>query len=280
MKNLKKIIILSLFLVSFITSCDEDTNDSLDINDINNSLATFAIDNELIYDPTENIVNEIQVGVSTLSTNDRSFVVSLNTENTTLLDNFYSLTTTTGIIPAGSFFGSVSITSLGADNLTLPSSSDEIVLNLESLEGAVILESDVQERIPLAVQCPSVDLNNVVGSVSSFSNELAVAFGGTATDFGPSQVIAGPGENQITIISAYGLASSDDIILNVDSEGNVTNGSPEGTLIFVNGGATPTPVPVTGITGRVLTCINLIEISTRNAVFGGANSAWDLSIFL
>jgi len=281
MKNKTNLIkLLTGLLVVILSACEPNENAFLDVNNLDNSVARFQSGNTLVYNPVENVANEIQVGVSTLSSEDRTFELILNEEATTLPDNFYSIESLTGVIPAGSFVGSVIVTTLGAENSNLPSASARMSFTLDSLEDATLVTGSLLTvNVPLAVACPTVDLPEVSGFVNqqTMFNELAAAFGLPANAFGPSEVFVGPGENQLTIVGGFGTESSDDLIINVDPvTGEVSNASPEGTLIFINGGTLP--VPVTGIRGNVLTCINQIDIDVENAIFGGTLSAFTLTV--
>ena len=280
MKSINKLVLM-LFCVSIVAvGCDDSNNlnPTLDVNNQENAISRFQDGLILTYNPAENVENIISVGVSTVSDSDRQFVLSVN-DITTLEANFYEIQSLTGTIPAGSFVGSINVTTLGGDNVNLPGGTDQLVLNLDSVENATVTTGQERRAINLSVECPSVDLTQIVGSVTSFSNGLAVAFGLSSDAFGPGSVIAGPGENQVTIVGGFGLGSSDDIIINVDpTDGSITNATPEGALIFINGGTLP--VPITGISGKVLTCIGRISIDVDNEIFGGSNAQWNLTVNL
>ncbi|WP_299763254.1 hypothetical protein [uncultured Dokdonia sp.] len=271
MKYLYKIsFILTLLLV---VSCNEDDSIVLDVNDPANSIAQINGGTVLTFNPVEDVVNIVNIGVSTLSDSDRSYTVSIDMDNTTLESSFYNIPSLTGVIPAGSFIGELVI------NTPIPSSFPEtdavLTLVLESVEGAQLLEtSNLSEELGITVACPTVELELVVGEGVTTSNPLLEAFGVDATFSDPRTVVMGPGSDQITIIG--GLSpdiGSSDIILTVDLETGLATGTatPEETTedlplgnSFNNGGV---PTRTTLITGQILSCIGQISFTLDNGTF-------------
>jgi len=266
------IIAITMILVS----CNDDDRILLDVNDDANSIAQINGGTILVFNPVEDVTNILVVGVSTLSDQDRSFTVSLDLENSTLDPSFYNIPSLTSVIPAGSFVGEIIInTPIPA---AFPAADAFLRVNLESAEGAIILEEDfsnISEDIGVTVACPDVDLSLVVGSAVTTANPLLEAFGVPATFSDPRTVVMGPEDNQITVIGGLSpdLGSSD-IILTVDLETGLATGmaTPEETSeefplgnSFNNGG---TPTVTTFISGQVLTCIGQVTFTIENTTFG------------
>lgn len=262
MKNIK---IYALLLLAFLGACEADDQESiLDVNNLENTIAQLNGGSLLTFNPAEETTNFVTVGVSTVSDQARSFTIAIDEDNTTLDASFYNIPSLTGTIAAGSFTGDIEI--ITPVPVTLPESDLILSIELVSVEGATILESSLSEEdIPLTVACPSVDIENVIGNGVTVSNPVSVALGGPAPGNDPRTVIAGPGENQITIVG--GLVptfGATDIVLDIDPEtGEVSDAAPGGNSFDFNGGGTLT----TGITGVVLTCINRISIVVSNTRF-------------
>lgn len=216
-KNINFNFLFLCLFTMFMVSCEDDQNAFLDLNNLDDSLASFAIDNVLVYNPAENVDNQISVGVNTQSSVDRSFVVSLDEEDSTLDDSFYTIGSFTGVIPAGSFFGSITVTTLGGENPNLPGATDELVFNLESLEGATIESSNLQDEIGVSVECPSVDLSALPGTYAVTALSFGGSFPGESSL--PRTVVAGPGENQITVVEgAYPNFGGEELIATINPD--------------------------------------------------------------
>jgi hypothetical protein len=267
-----------LLILSFAIGCEAPEDEFFfDVENQDDAIAQFQASPVLVINPSANTDNTVSVGVSTVSNTDRSFQVSIS-EDSSLDASFFDIPSLTGVIPAGEFVGSITVTTLQTN--VFPAMGSSLVLDLDSVDGANLLDSSTtQVSLGFTVECPSVDISQIVGTAVTTNNTLLAAFGLAVTAADPRQVVQGPGENQVTIVGGFGVGSSEDVILNIDpSTGDITDGSPEGTLIFVNGGANPTPVPITGLSGRALTCINEISFSANNAIFGGALSSFTLTL--
>ncbi|MFP2997063.1 hypothetical protein ABN763_14195 [Spongiivirga sp. MCCC 1A20706] len=268
---MKKLVYI-LLIGFLIGSCDKDSQVTADSQGAQ-AIASFNGGEVLVINPAADTENRLVIGVSAASNVDRSFTLSVD-EDSSLDPTLYDIQLT-GIIPAGSYTGEALVTTFATTDF--PEQGDALILNLVSVDGATVVEGGARNTLSFGftVECPSFELSNIVGTATTVSNELLSAFGLEDTAADPRTVVEGPGENQITIVGGFGVSTSDDIILNIDpATGNITNGSPDGTLIFINGGTTP--VPVTGISGRALTCINQITIEAANGVFGGGFAAFTL----
>ncbi|WP_396597230.1 DUF1735 domain-containing protein [Dokdonia sp. R86516] len=268
--NKLKYIAASL-LVGFmtLTSCEDAEIPQVDAEN-GRAIAGFngaTTNRTVVFNPEAETTTTFTVGVSTLSSSDRTAQLSIDTDASTLAEELYSISTLNPVIPAGSFTVDFTVTTLGSPNL--PAVTDVIVLNLESVEGAEIL-NDSEDRLTLglAIECPTVDLSQVVGSAVTLENPLLEAFGVPATFSDLRTVIAGPEDNQITILGGISQdVGGTDTVLTIDLDTGfvISDQSSDGGVSFVNGG---TPIPTTKISGRVLTCINQIIINVDNDNFG------------
>ena len=257
---MKKIInFASLFLLGTIllVSCSEEETAIFDTTN-GRAIAGFnggASDTRVVFNPAQNTESTLRVGVSTLSSSDRSVVVSIDATST-LDPSFYTINTLTPVIPAGEFTADIVITTI--PGASLPGASDAVVLNLDSVEGAEILENSISSlSVGLDVQCPSVDISALAGSYDVTALGFAGFFG--ETDF-TREVIDGPGANQVTIVDGTFITEgADDLILTIDPE--------TGSIIGVNEDGIDSAASfgpnfyrlLPG--GRVLTCVGIIEMT-------------------
>ncbi|NER14970.1 hypothetical protein GWK08_16050 [Leptobacterium flavescens] len=245
--------------VLFLNSCSEDDRVFLDVTDPANSIAQFNTGEILVINPSADTQNSIIVGVSTISDSDRVITISVDASST-LDPSFYQIESLTPVIPAGQVTGEVIVTTFATD--IFPDGGDALVLNLESVEGATILDSSVSQlSVGTTVECPSVDIAAVIGDGANvLANEILTGgFGAPLSAGGLTRsVLAGPGENQVTIVGGVGFNGSQDLVLNIDPDtGAVSYGGEDNVTFFENAG---TPIPYTTVTGQALTCIGLIDI--------------------
>ncbi|MBR9854491.1 MAG: hypothetical protein GYB37_07925 [Algicola sp.] len=257
-KSLNKISLIFCVAALFF-SCEKR---EIPIFDIENGVPIAGFNGafeqtKITFNPSEDTENTITIGVSTLTNTDRSVNLSIDMEKTTLSEEFYSISTLSPVIPAGSFTTDITITTI-ASSEDLPGASDEIVLVLNSVEDAEFGDNSVTElSILLDVKCPSVDIAALVGTYDVVGSTFAGFFG--ETDF-TREVVAGPDENQITIIGGtYITEGADDLILTINPE--------TGSIIAVNEDGINAQVSygpnfysfLPG--GRVLTCVGIIEVN-------------------
>ncbi len=254
--HLYKIFVL-LFTGVLILSCEENERPIFDVEN-GRAIAGFnggREDTRVTFNPAENTESSITIGVSTLSTSDRSVQISVD-EESTLDPSFYSISTLNPSIPAGSFTVDIVITTIpGVD---LPAAADAVILNLDSVEGAEFLENSITTlNVGLDVQCPSVDISALAGNYDVVSSTFAAFFG--ETDF-TREVVLGPGDNQITIVDGtYINEGADDLILTIDpSDGSVIGVNEDGIDSQVSFGPNFYRL-LPG--GRVLTCVGIIEVT-------------------
>ncbi|MEK6152317.1 hypothetical protein WIW50_03615 [Flavobacteriaceae bacterium 3-367] len=252
-----KFIMLFLGILSMV-SCEEneipifDTENGRAIAGFNGGIANPRI----VFNPAADTESTVTIGVSTLSSSDRAVQLSVDANSTTLDPMFYAISTLSTVIPAGAFTTDIVITTRASS--ALPGASDAIVLVLDAVEGAEILDDSIDRlSIGLDVQCPSVDISALPGSYDVSFSTFASFFG--ETDF-TREVVAGPGENQITIIDGTHITEgAEDLVLTIDPEtGAIIGVNEDGINSAVSFGPNfYTLLPG----GRVLSCVGIIEVN-------------------
>ena len=244
-----------------LTSCEEDLVIFDSVN--GRSFATFQefSPSLITFNPAADTDNVYTVSVSTVSSSDRNVSVTVDPAST-LDPSFYTIQSLTPTIPAGEFSADIVVTTFAS--AVFPEAGSVLILNLESVQGAEVdasLGSILSYTLDFTVECPSVDIAGVVGvGATVLENELLTDGFLAPLEAGglTREVIAGPGENQITILDGVGFNGSEDIVLDVDPvSGNVSYAGSPDAIFFFNG---PDPINYTTVTGRVLTCIGLIEL--------------------
>lgn len=102
----------------------------------------------------------IEVGVTTSSDVDRTFMLSVDLDNTTATNDQYSLDSATLFIPAGSFVGQIRI--LG-DYANATTSGSVLVLKFDSFEEGVIAGFDNVYKLNIYQFCP-FNVSDFLGS--------------------------------------------------------------------------------------------------------------------
>ncbi len=258
-------IYLILFIASLVTvSCNDDDRILFD-SENGRAIAGFvggeptsSAPLSITLDPSQEIVNEIVIGVSTTSTSNRSVVVSLNEDLTTLDASFYTLGDLNPVIPAGEFSTSFTVTTNVPDQL--PNAADVIVFNLESVEGAEILDTGASQSVEtysITVSCPSVDLASIPGTYTVTASTFAAFFGETDFD---REIIQGATDNEFIVVDGvYLTEQSEDLIFTVDPE--------TGSIIAVDETKIASQVSfgpnnyVLQSGSRVLTCAGIVEFN-------------------
>ncbi|WP_340064871.1 DUF1735 domain-containing protein [Ascidiimonas aurantiaca] len=264
MKKILNKLSVMVIAVLAITSCADN---DIEIFDARNGRAIAGFSNPtesptVIFNPAEDTENTFTIGVSTVSDSDRAVVLEVDLDETTLDESYYSISTLNPVIPAGEFTVDIIVTTFGSD--VLPGSSDFIALNLVSVEGAEILaESRSELEIGLDVRCPDVQLDTLPGSYTVTRSTFAAFFGETDFD---REVIAGPGENQLTIVGGtYITEGAEDLIITIDPETGAVTAVDE-TKIASQVFSSPNTYRFQP-GGRVLTCVGIIQVSLD---FGGS----------
>ena len=131
MKKIK--IIIASFLVFGFLGCDQKDNINTVYDNVNGqTLIAFqgtSSDLSVVIDDTGSV--DVTIESSTVSTSDRSVSVSVDPSSTANPEN-YSLSTTTVVIPAGTHFGTLTIS--GVDN-SVETTAETIVLNIDSVSA-------------------------------------------------------------------------------------------------------------------------------------------------
>lgn len=145
MKNIVKIICLTILIIS-CGDFEPVVYDNVD----GQTLAFFdksTSNLEVIIDDVGSV--DVKIGLSTLSTIDRTVTVAIVPESTTAAADMYSFNPNVSI-PANSYFGNLTIT--GIDN-NVETSAELITLKIESVEGNGIA-STATHAVSIFQICP------------------------------------------------------------------------------------------------------------------------------
>jgi hypothetical protein len=174
-KYLLKITAIALF-IGVIVGCESDNV----MYGGEQALAAFVKDVASL--PVDEAgVSSIKIGVevSTVSTTDRTIVVSVDPKST-ILATQYKLDAATLVIPAGSYLGEIVVT--GNFNNLVANQTVTLFLNLDSVGDATLEKNGKAFELLVYKSCPS----DLAGTYSVLSS-------GSSTDSGPT-----PAENPIT----------------------------------------------------------------------------------
>jgi len=143
---MKKIAILFIGALFLFTSCEETQSP---IYDGSQTLAYFngtTSSLEVEINNTNSI--DISVGASTISSSDRTVAVSVDVDNTTAAADIYSFPSSV-TIPAGEFFGTLTVTAVDNGLTTQP---ETLSLQIDSIDGGV--GSSVLHTVSIVEICP------------------------------------------------------------------------------------------------------------------------------
>lgn len=147
MKKIAFILIAAIFFIS----CDE--NEQKYFDNINGQTLAFfdksSSNLEIEIDQTGS--NDIQIGVTTLSSSARTISVSVDLDNSTAAVDTYTVPTTV-TIPANEYFGTLTVT--GVDN-NVETTPESVILKLESVENGIV--SSTNHTISVYQICPIPD---------------------------------------------------------------------------------------------------------------------------
>ena len=178
---MKKIAILLIGALFMFTSCEETQSP---IYDGSQTLAYFngtASTLEVEINQTNTI--DIEVGVSTISTEARTVAVSVDADNTSATNGMYSFASTV-TIPANEYFGSLTITGID-DGLT--TAGETLSIKIDSVDGGVgsseVHTVTLVEICPIAATFATGDytLNFVSGGIGAAGFAPALGTGVTVT---------------------------------------------------------------------------------------------------
>lgn len=255
MKNLVYKISLLFAVALLAVSCAEN---EVPIFDVENGRAIAGFNGgtstpKVIFNPAENTTSIIKVGVSALSSSDRSLSFEIDEEASTLDPSLYTIEFPS-VIPAGEFTADIVVTTIAS--LNIPSAADAVVINLLDVEGAEFLENSITTiDLGVTVRCPEIIIDDFVGTYDVIQHRFDAFFPGAVAT---RTVVAGPGPNQITIVEgAVAQENPDPLILNVDDTGSVSFGGDASDIHFFTFG----PGVYGQVTGSGLSCAGLIDIT-------------------
>ncbi len=280
-KNIVKSIV-ALLVVFGLNACQDDGIPMFDTTN-GRAIAGFNGNNatpKIIFNPSADTENIITVGVSTKSSSDRTVQLSIVDSITTLDPSFYKISTLTPVIKAGDFTTDIIVTTISGS--TLPGSSDVIGLSLNSVEGAEILsESEADLLIGLSVKCPSTDIASIPGTYKIITDDF-----GTSVGDDQFEMIAGPGDNQVTMVNPFDQPNPDAggeqnymVTIDIDPETGVAKVSKQAAWHYSNFAASPDygEGRVEG-GGLALTCIGQIQLTLENTVDAGSFGSYELIV--
>src|SRR5690554_2750974 len=149
MKNIL-IKLSSLFLfVGILTSCEEDTvqfSSSVDMAKFESASIAFPVS------PQNNAV-EVEISITKVSESDRTISVSIDQEASTALPEYYTIDSSTLIIPAGEYIGKVKLS--GNFDEIPEAGTFGLVLKLDSVDGAQIDPNNSTATLSIYRVCPT-----------------------------------------------------------------------------------------------------------------------------
>lgn len=236
------------------------------------SIATFTNKEigDLLVSPSADFVTPINVNVSTTSTVDRIATISIDPAST-LDPSVYNLESNTFTIPAGSHFGTVNIITLAGASFN---TNDGLIIHLDSVDGAQIVEGSIAPIKILLVA--------TVGC-TFISDDTVGTWTITQDDFGSSvgdntfEVIAGPGENQVTMINPFDHVNPDtgqgdyDIIIDIAPNSGSASIAKQAAWHCDNFGCGFGEGSINSDgNGKVLSCAGTMEFDLKHTVSAGS----------
>ncbi len=146
MKNILKIAFLSLTILLFFSSCDDEVDrviyDGLAASD--RTLITFPQSSVMLPVPeTESRSIDVAINASTISSSDRTYNIVLNADETTVNVDAYTLPTSV-TIPADSYEGILTVSGTDVSGL-LSSDIEKIVFSIGGLSDTTDIDNDTIE---------------------------------------------------------------------------------------------------------------------------------------
>ncbi len=265
---------LSFILVGVLVlaSCEGNDIPTIDVENAR-AIASFngVASQKVVFDPSANTENVIKVGVSTVSNQDRQVTLVVDQDATTLPSEYYTISTLNPVIPAGEFTTDIVITTV--PGTSLPAADGVVVLELVSVENAEILEGSIDElTLGLNVQCPEVDMASIPGN-------YAITYDGFGTyiDEGEFEIVAGPGENEFTMLNPFGHPENYDVVFSVNPETGAVTVAKQAAWHCANFGCAYGEGRVQG-PGQALTCIEQIDFNLTHTVDAGSFGTYALQI--
>lgn len=149
MKNV--FLITMLMVTSLFVSCSDPEPEIYDVN--NGSLLSFTKGTEgsFYIQDVPNPEYLIQVGVTSSSSVDRTFTVSIDADNTTATNDQYTLDTASLFIPANSYIGNIKISGNYANATT---SGTVLTLKIDDFNEGIVAGFDSVYKLKIFQYCP------------------------------------------------------------------------------------------------------------------------------
>lgn len=269
---MKKIFINTFYAVAIcftIFSCEE----SLVIYE-GDSKAQFVGDGSgiMTINPSEDTKNVFYVGVTSATSQNRQFTISVDPAST-LDPSYYAITSDVGTIPAGEVVGAIEITTFAT--LDFPVSGSQLILNLESVEGTDFMnQGDTVMALDFLVAC-AFDADESSGDYAIVVDDFETSVG---DEF--FEVIPGPGENQITLVSPFDHTNPDTgeedykIVIDVDPNTGAAEVAKQAAWHCDNFGCPYGEGRVEG-TGYVFSCLGSMQFNFRHTVDAGSFGTYE-----
>lgn len=156
---MKKLIFkLSYILVGLVLLASCEANDIPTIGDDDPILAQFSTTELVLATPEEGIMREVEVIVSSTSSQDRNLNVEIDPSSTATADQF---SVSDLVIPADSYTGTFTIS--GNFDALPEGGSSSLILNLTGMEGEDIIIENGTLEVELFRRC-SITLDQLVGT--------------------------------------------------------------------------------------------------------------------
>jgi hypothetical protein len=149
MKKIIMIFVLSMLMFS----CGERQDVVFD-NINGQALAYFknnTIDLKIVLNSTGSV--DVNFGVTTISTQDRTVTISIVGDETDAPSTLYSLSSTTAVIPANSYNGSLTVN--GVYDPIIDDAVKTLTLKLDSVDGGIVKTEFL--RVNIKITCPIPD---------------------------------------------------------------------------------------------------------------------------
>lgn len=279
MKNLiYKFSLLALILTAMV-GCEEEP--IIFDNPNNESVATFQTNSPsaIIFNPAETTRNVYTISVSSVSSQDRTVNLSVD-PSSTMEPEFYTIETLNPVIPAGEFSTDVVIITEASNEF--PAGGSTLILNIDSVEGAELKDYSVTSySLPFTVQCPTVDVDSIPGTYVIVSDAF-----GTSVGDDTFEIVAGPGENQFTMVNPFDHPNPDaggeenyEVVVSISPSSGQLTVARQNAWHYSNFAASPAyGVGRVNGTGLALTCIDQMSFSLTHTVAAGSFGTYGLTI--
>lgn len=135
MKKIKSLLILMVAATCFV-ACDKDEENVIFDNINGQTLAFFDRTSSSLpvtIDATGSV--DIAIGVTTVSNSDRTINISVIADQTTAAAENYSLSSTSITVPAGEYYGTLTVS--GTDN-SVETTAETIALRIDTVDNGIV----------------------------------------------------------------------------------------------------------------------------------------------